>query len=122
MKIISIILAALILGLSIRPAISNILCCSSQSQKTVEAESHAHCSHHAESENLANDDDNNDKEENHDCNSFCTCVCCNINIVVHNRPTTVTSIIGHKQHPISFFFFEYSFEYFPSIWQPPQIG
>ena len=120
MKIISIILAVLILGLSISP-IFNFLCCSSPSQNTQEVEIHSHCNHHTQTENSSHENDG-EQEQNHDCNSFCACVCCNNNIVVHNPLIVSTATISYNEPPIPFFFFQYSLEYFPSIWQPPQIG
>ncbi|MGB0930268.1 MAG: DUF2946 family protein [Chitinophagales bacterium] len=119
MKYISIILAIFILGLSIRPAF-NGLCCALPQENQEEISSHAHCSHHSTSENAENTSE--DKNQDHDCTSFCSCACCNLPVVVQPYFAVAASIITHSEPPITFFpTFQYSFEYLPPIWQPPQI-
>lgn len=120
MKHLSIILAIFFLGLSISPAF-NGLCCGSPQENHEERDIHAHCNHHSQSENA--DKSSDEESQNHDCNSFCSCACCNIHVVVQQHFIATPSRIVHSESPTPFFpTFQYSFEYLPSIWQPPQIG
>ncbi|MEZ4888890.1 MAG: hypothetical protein R3E32_29460 [Chitinophagales bacterium] len=117
MKIISIILAMFILGLTIRPSSNGFCCMTLQQENHQETNPHAHCSQ------TNHTDNKNDSNTKHDCNSSCSCICCNIHITIHQQIfINISPRILYNLSPTSHFTFQYSFEYFRPIWQPPQIG
>jgi len=60
-------------------------------------------------------------EENNGCQPFCNCACCSSAINNHLITLEFSLSFYRKTSPF-FYLIEFSYQFLPSIWQPPKIS